>query len=343
MNNTPIRCVVFGFGHIGRRHVSILMTHKSLELVAIADLRPSLKDLDVYPDGIPFFTSASDLLQSEVQADAAIIALPNGLHTDIAIQCLQKGWHVLIEKPMGLRAADCQAVLDMSARMNKQVFVVKQNRYSPQVKWLKDLVSSGKLGQISVLQINCYWNRDDRYYKQEGNTWRGTADLDGGVLFTQFSHFIDILYWIFGEVRVLHASMANRTHAETTPFPDSGSVQFLLSDGGLGSLQFTTSVWDRNLESSITVIGEKGSVKLGGQYMDSVNFCHVENYEMPDLAPANPPNDYGGYSGSAANHFYVLDNMVNTLRGTGQAATNGQEGLVVVRIIEEMIQAAVEK
>src|SRR5690606_10018618 len=136
-------------------------------------------------------------------------------------------------------------------------------------------------------------NRDARYYKP--GTWKGTADLDGGTLFTQFSHFVDIMYWLFGDITDIQGRFADFNHQDLTAFEDSGLVNFRFLRGGLGCLNYSTSVWDRNLESSITVIGSKGSVKIGGQYMDQVEVCHVQDYAMPPLPPTNPATDFGAY------------------------------------------------
>jgi predicted dehydrogenase len=185
-----------------------------------------------------------------------------------------------------------------------------------------------------MVQVNCYWNRDDRYYKQ-GN-WKGTADLDGGTLFTQFSHFIDIMYWVFGDITDIQARFDDFTHQHSTAFEDSGMVNFRFVNGGMGTLNYSTAVWDKNMESSITVIGSKGSVKVGGQYMNEVEYCHIDGYVMPTLGPVNPANDYGPYKGSAANHHYIIENVIDTLMGRTSITTNALEGLKVVEIIERI-------
>ena len=158
----------------------------------------------------------------------------------------------------------------------------------------------------------------------------------GGTLFTQFSHFIDLLYWVFGDITDIKASFSSFNHQQLTEFEDSGVINFRFVKGGIGSINFSTSVWDKNLESSMTVIGSNGSVKVGGQYMDKVEYCHIKGYEMPELKPTNPPNDYGPYKGSAANHHYVIQNVVDVLNGKATITTNALEGLKVVDIIERI-------
>jgi UDP-N-acetyl-2-amino-2-deoxyglucuronate dehydrogenase len=222
--------------------------------------------------------------------------------------------------------------------VHRHVFAVMQNRYSPPSVWIKEMVDSGKLGKIYLVQLNCYWNRDDRYYKQD--SWHGKKDLDGGTLFTQFSHFIDIMYWLFGDIENINARLSDFNHQQLTEFEDSGVVTFDFVNGGMGCLNFSTSVWDKNLESSMTIIAENGSVKIGGQYMDKVEYCHVKNYSMPNLEPTNPGNDYGAYKGSAQNHHYVIDNVVDVLKGRASITTNALEGLKVVEMIERIYNSS---
>jgi predicted dehydrogenase len=185
-----------------------------------------------------------------------------------------------------------------------------------------------------MVKLDCFWNRDSRYYKKDG--WHGDACLDGGTLFTQFSHFIDIMYWLFGDITNIRGNFADFNHKDLTDFEDTGFVIFDFIKGGLGSLNYSTAVWDTNLESSITIIGSKGTVKVAGQYMNEVVYCHVDGYEMPELAPSNPPNDYGLYKGSAQNHHYVIENVVDALNGSKTITTNVLEGLKVVDIIERI-------
>jgi predicted dehydrogenase len=276
------------------------------------------------------------MLAAHPEADVVCICSPNGLHARHALLALENRHHVVIEKPMGLTKAACEEVLFKSLQMSRQVFCVMQNRYSPTSVWLKEIVAAKVLGTLCMVQVNCYWNRDDRYYGR--SDWKGLTDMDGGPLFTQFSHFMDIMYWLFGDITDVTSKFANFNHHHNTDFEDSGFVNFRFINGGMGTFNYSTSVWDKNFESSITIVGEKGSVKVGGQYMEQVEYCHIENYEMPVLPPANPPNDYGPYKGSAANHHYIFENVVDTLKGKSTITTNALEGLKIVDIIERVYQ-----
>lgn len=329
-----IRFAVVGSGHIGKRHATMIQQNPESKLIAMADVNTALAgDIESTFD-VPFFTSIEELLASGLEFDVVNICTPNNFHAPQAILALEAGKHVVVEKPMALSKADCEDVIYKSLQAGKLVFCVMQNRYSPPSVWLKEVLSQKKLGEIFHVQINCFWNRDSRYYKAGG--WKGNKVNDGGTLFTQFSHFIDIMFWLFGDITNINARFYDFNHKELTEFEDSGMAQFDFIKGGTGSLNFSTSVFDSNLESSMTIIGEKGSIKVGGQYMNEVQYCHIQDYTMPELPPSLPPNDYGHYKGSAANHHFVIENVVSTLKGRTVATTNALEGLKVVEIIEKI-------
>ena len=338
---SKIKFAVIGCGHIGKRHASMILGNSNFELVALCDIKKREElGLENYPQA-QFFISIEALIQSGIEVDAVAIASPNGYHEKQALQVLENNWHVVIEKPMALTKAGCEQIIFKALQKHKQVFCVMQNRYSPPSVWLKDILEAGILGKIFMVQINCYWNRDDRYYKLDSKTgkptsWHGTKDLDGGTLFTQFSHFIDLMYWYFGDVTNINARLNDFIHHNSNDFEDSGFVTFDFVEGGMGNLNYSTAVWDKNLESSITIVAENGAVKVGGQYMNEVEYCHIKDYVMPVLAESNPPNDYGQYMGSAANHHYVYKNIANVIGGTDSISTNALEGMKVVDIIKRI-------
>lgn len=330
-----IKFAVVGQGHIGKRHAEMIRRNPDAELVAVCDILPK-EQLGLENVEVPFFSSIDDLLNSNIAIDVVNICTPNGFHAEYALKALEKKHNVVLEKPIALTKHDAEQIVFKSLQVSRHVFCVMQNRYSPPSAWLKQIVTEGRLGKIYMVQLNCYWNRDDRYYKP-GN-WHGTADLDGGTLFTQFSHFIDIMYWLFGDISNIQGNFQDFSHQDLTDFEDSGVVTFDFVNGGMGSLNYSTSVWDTNLESSIIIIGEKGTVKVAGQYMNEVAYCHIKDYEMPTLAPSNPPNDYGAYKGSAQNHHLVIQNVVEKLQEKTSITTNVLEGLKVIDIIERIYQ-----
>ncbi len=329
----PIKFAVIGQGHIGKRHAEMVRRNPDTELAAVCDILPK-EQLGLSELNEPFYTSVDELLSAHPEVEVVNVCTPNGLHAAHALKALAAGRHVVVEKPMALSRRDCEQIIHTALDKQKQVFCVMQNRYSPPSVWMKEVVEQKIIGDVYMVQLNCYWNRDARYYK--AGSWKGVQELDGGTLFTQFSHWIDLLYWLFGDIDNIQARFADFNHASLTEFEDSGFVSFKFVNGGMGSINFSTAVWDTNLESSITVVGSKGSVKVGGQYMDKVEYCHIDGYTLPELAPTNPANDYGAYKGSANNHHFVIQNVVDALRGKTSITTNALEGLKVVDMIERI-------
>lgn len=330
--NEHIKFAVVGAGHIGLRHAEMIMRHQEATLTAICD--PAIETMTGLSGDVRQFSSVEEMLEDSSGIDVVSVCSPNGLHASHALMALDQLKHVVIEKPMALHRSDCENIIHKALQVNRQVFCVMQNRYSPPSIWIKQVLDENLLGKIFMVHINCYWNRDERYYAR--SKWKGSIDLDGGTLFTQFSHFIDIMYWLFGDITNIQARFRDFNHHDQTAFEDSGVVQFDFAKGGSGSINFSTSIWNENFESSLTIIGEQGTVKLGGQYMNEVQYCNIKDYKIPQLAPGNPANDYGGYKGSAANHAYIIENVVDTLKGRTNITTNALEGMKVVEIIERI-------
>lgn len=328
-----IRFAVAGQGHIGKRHAEMILRNPQSELAAVCDIRTPEECKVSYPD-IPFYQSLGELLEKENNLDVLNICTPNGLHAEMALQALDKGLHVVVEKPMALSKSDAEKIVYKSLEKHKNVFCVMQNRYSPPSVWLKSVVEEKLLGKLFHVQINCYWNRDERYYTRQN--WHGDGKLDGGTLFTQFSHFIDIMYWLFGDIKNISGQFMDFTHQKLTDFEDTGIVNFSFVNEGIGTLNYSTAIFHENLESSMTIIGEKGTIKVAGQYMNEVVYCNIKDYQMPELEASAPPNDYGLYKGSAQNHHLVIQNVADTLSGRTPISTNALEGLKVVDIIERI-------
>jgi len=284
---TKIKFGVIGQGHIGKRHAEMIRRNQHCELLAVCDIAAK-ENLELENLKEKFYQSMDELLSAHPDIEVVNVCTPNGLHAEHALKVLELNKHVVVEKPMALTKADCEKVIYSALHHHKTVFCVMQNRYSPPSVWLKEVIQSKTLGDIYMVQLNCYWNRDDRYYKKDN--WKGTQHLDGGTLFTQFSHWIDIMYWLFGDIKNIQAKFADFNHQHSTDFEDSGFVSFDFINGGMGSINYSTAVWDKNLESSLTIIGSNGSIKVGGQYMDQVDVCHIKDYIMPELKQTNPAN-----------------------------------------------------
>lgn len=318
---------IIGMGRIGNRHAEEIIRHPGLNLIGFFDINPKAKRPKTYA-----FPSISDFL-NERDLEVVHVCTPNGTHFSIAKQCLSAGKSVVIEKPVTLLHSEAEELEILAKNQGLHIFCVMQNRYSPVSVWLKEVIDNQYLGELFSVHVDCAWNRDDRYYC--GDSWHGSLDLDGGPLYTQFSHFVDMLYWLFGELTIQDARFFNHNHPNTE-FEDSGSFQFETEAVKQGSFHYTTSVWDKNFKSSIQLIGEKGSIEISGQYMNEVRYCHIENYEMPTLSPAPPPNLYQGYEGSASNHVHVIHNVWETLNEKSHPNTPIHEGKMVTKAIENV-------
>ncbi len=326
---------IVGFGFIGKKHADLIVKHPFSHLFAIADDDDQKKhEADSF--FVPFYNSLETLLK-ESKPDIVNICTPNGLHEEQTRLALEAGCHVICEKPIGLNYKKGVELLELAKKQQKNLYCMLQNRYSPPSIWLKNLINSNVLGEIYYIQINCFWNRDKRYYTS--GSWRGSLELDGGPLYTQFSHFIDILFWIFGSYESIDfANLWNFNHQNLTQFEDSGTITFTLKGNIKVNFQYSTSVWQQNLESSITVLAEKGSIKIGGQYMNEVLNCNIENYEMPDIQASDPPNNYGAYVGSASNHGFIIHEMVDNVINDKLDYSNATQALESIRFIEEVYQ-----
>jgi len=332
--NKQIRFAVAGFGNIGKRHAEEIAAHKDALLVAIVetDTLAAAKAKELYD--IPVYDGIKDLLDNQHEIDVINICTPNGLHIPMALAGIESGMNVTVEKPMGLSKKDCDTLITLAKENNKQVFCVLQNRYSPPSQLINKVILKNRLGKIYWVSVNCYWNRDERYYTP--NSWRGTKDLDGGPLYTQFSHFIDLLYWNFGPLKNIHARFYNNNHQYLNGIEDTGTFSFEFERGGAGVFTYSTALHDSNLESSITIIGKKGTIKAGGQYMEKIDYFNVEGMDQPRLEASMPPNDYGQFKGSAANHAFVIDNIVKALKGEAYDMASAEDAAASVGIIEEV-------
>jgi len=289
------------------------------------------------------YASISTLLEHEHEIDVVVIATPNGLHAQQSIESLKYGKHVLCEKPMAIRSTDAESMIKAAKSSEKHLVVVKQNRYNPPIQELKRLLDEGKLGKVLSVQINAFWNRTAEYYAQ--SPWRGTLELDGGTLYTQFSHFVDLMIWFFGDISEVKGYRSNTHHAGIIEFEDQGVIALQFESGLQGSLQYTVNAYEKNMEGSITVFGEKGTVKVGGPYLNEMTYFNVEGVEKVEGSlsavrqiemQSNRPNQYDGYQGSMSNHPMVYDDLIRLLNGESNSLASPEDGLRTVRAIEKI-------
>ena len=331
---SPYRFALIGCGRIATRHAELIAQNGTL--VATCDIiLQKAKELATPYQAQPF--KSIEVLLTNADFDIAVICTPNGLHKAHSIAALKAGKHVLCEKPMCIHSSDSSEMLEAAHNSGKKLFVVKQNRYNPPVLFLKELLVRNQLGKILSFQLNCFWNRDAVYY---ANTWKGTKELDGGILFTQFSHFIDLLYWLLGNVKVLSGVRTNAMHAKLIEFEDNGVATLQTSDGAIGTLHYTINSFEKNMEGSLTVFGEKGTVKIGGQYLNELEYFSVSGMKEPSLSTSRPSNDYGNYTGSMSNHDLVYENMLKKLKDAEHDFIEAEEAAESVEIIERIYAAS---
>jgi UDP-N-acetyl-2-amino-2-deoxyglucuronate dehydrogenase len=324
------RFAIVGCGRIAQRHAEQIAKVGHLKAVCDIDFdKASALGAQYHAKA---YSSLGDLLHNETDIDFVTICTPNGLHAAHAIEAMNAGKHVLCEKPLAINVTDARRMIDASQLHHRKLFVVKQNRYNPPVVHVKKLIQAGKLGRIFSFQMNCFWNRPQTYYT---NSWKGSKDLDGGTLFTQFSHFIDLLYWLLGDVESVKSTIKNLAH-HYIEIEDTGMVIFEMKSGAIGSMNYSVNSFEKNMEGSITILGEKGTVKIGGQYLNTLEYQCIEGENMHTNFITKSANDYGFYQGSMSNHDIVYTELMEALKNPEHDMANAYDGLKTVEIIEKI-------
>ena len=329
----PIFALI-GCGRIAERHAKQIARTGILKAVADIVFEKAEVLGNLY-NATPY-ASIEALLQAEPAVEIICICTPNGLHAIHAIKALEAGKNVLCEKPLSISTSDALEILDTSERLHKRLFVVKQNRYNPPVEAVKSILKDDSLGKISSFQINCFWNRPEEYYN---NTWKGSKKMDGGTLYTQFSHFIDLLYWFLGDVKEVKSVTRNFQHPSIET-EDAGIILFEMKSGTIGSMNYNVNAFQKNMEGSFTIFGEKGTIKIGGQYLNTLEYQNIEGREININEAGNSANDYGYYQGSMSNHDKVYDHLINALNGIDSEFASAFDGMKSVEIIEMIYKNA---
>jgi len=327
---------IIGCGRIAQRHAQHASNIGNLIAVCDTDLKKA-EELGV-AHSAKTFSSIDTMLAEAKDIDLVAICTPNGMHAEHTIKALQAGYHVLCEKPMAININDCANMIKAAETANRRLFIVKQNRYNPPVDAVKKAIEAGKFGKIQSIQLTCFWNRNENYYK---NSWKGTKDLDGGTLYTQFSHFIDLLYWMFGDIKKANGYIGNFAHQGIIEFEDAGTISVIFHSGAIGTINYSVNSTNKNMEGSLTIFGDKGTLKIGGQYLNELEYQEFsDGYSITGLPAGNPPNSYGEYKGSMSNHDRVYQNVEDVLLHNGSMTTGGFEGLKTVEIIEKIYDSA---
>ena len=330
-----LKFAIVGCGRIAQRHAEHINNLGILVAVCDIELKKAISLATQYNANT--YQSIEDLLFNETSIDVVAICTPNGLHALHSIQALNAGFNVMVEKPMAITVKDCEEMIAAAERNNKLLFAIKQNRFNPPVAAVKQAIDKGILGKIYNIQLSCFWNRDAAYYQ---NSWKGTIDLDGGTLFTQFSHFIDLLYWMNGDVDKAYTITGNFAHKGIIQFEDTGVVALQFCNGSIGTINYSVNSHGKNMEGSLTIFAENGTVKIGGQYLNELEYQSIEGYEIKDLPKGNTANNYGTYTGSMSNHDKVYQNVIDVLQNGAAMTTNSFDALKTVEIIHKIYSSS---
>ena len=327
---SALRFAIIGCGKIAPRHAA--EAARQGQLVAVCDIVKERADELAAAYSATAYYSISDLLQNEKELNIIAICTPNGLHAIHSIQALQNGAHVLCEKPLCISTNDAQEMMETAARQQRKLFVVKSTRYNPALAALKKLLQQDQLGKIYSFQLNCFWNRPASYYQ---DSWKGDSQLDGGTLYTQFSHYIDAMLWLLGDIKEVKGFRQNAAHSDSIDFEDSGVVALLMQSGVMGGLNWTVNTYRKNMEVSLSLIAEKGSIRIAGEYMNKIEYQLTEatGISVDEIGQAN---DYGSYKGSMSNHDKVYENLVKALKDDEHPFTSAADGLKTVEAIERI-------
>lgn len=330
--NSPLRFAIIGCGKIAPRHSA--EASKQGQLTAVCDIVKERADSLAKSSGAHPYYSIDELLQKE-KVDVVAVCTPNGLHAEHSIKALKAGCHVLCEKPLSISSQDALQMICVAKEAGKKLFVVKSTRYNPALAALKNSIDEKKLGAIYSFQLNCFWNRPAAYYK---DSWKGNGLLDGGTLYTQFSHYIDALLWILGDVKEVTGIRKNFAHKGIIEFEDSGVAAIEMANGTIGSLNWSVNTFQKNMEVSLSIIAEKGSIHIGGEYMNKIGYQLSDGFELSIPTEGNA-NDYGFYKGSMSNHDKIYENLVKALDNHDHPFTSAADGLRTVEAIEKIYKS----
>ncbi|CCW30373.1 Myo-inositol 2-dehydrogenase [Xenorhabdus nematophila F1] len=326
IKDRKIKFALVGCGRISKNHFDSLAAHKdNAELVAICDTDNAALHAAVEKTGVQGFNNLHNMLDN-ISADIIILTTPSGLHPEQAIACLEKGFHVITEKPMATRLSDGERMVKAADKVGKRLFVVKQNRLNATLQLLKRAVEEKRFGQINMVHLNVFWTRPQDYYDQAA--WRGTWEFDGGAFMNQASHYVDLLEWLIGPVKDIQAMMSTHLDIEAE---DTGVLNIKWRNGALGSMAVTMCTYPKNLEGSITILGEKGSARVGGLAVNEIqewNFADEKDYDQ-QVKDAN----YETTSVYGFGHPLYYKNVIDVMRGEAESMTDGREGLKSLELL----------
>lgn len=327
IKDRKVRFALAGCGRIAKNHFAALREHhERAELVGVCDVVPEVLDAAAKETGARPYGSLTDML-AKSDADIVVLTTPSGLHPEQAMQVAASRRHVMTEKPMATRWHDGVQMVKACDEAGVRLFVVKQNRKNATLQLVRNAIEKGRFGRIYMVNINVFWTRPQAYY--DSAAWRGTWEFDGGAFMNQASHYIDLLDWLIGPIESVQAYTA--TLDRNIEVEDSGVMSVRWRSGALGSVNVTMLTYPRNMEGSITILGEKGSVRVGGVAVNEIQ--HWEFLESdPDDERVSAAN-YETTSVYGFGHPLYYDNVINVLRGVGKPETDGREGLKSLEVL----------
>jgi UDP-N-acetyl-2-amino-2-deoxyglucuronate dehydrogenase len=327
IKDRAIRFALVGCGRISKNHIESIAAHAAdAKLVAVCDSKPEALAAAVALTGAAGFATLEALLAG-CDADIVVLATPSGLHPQQAIAIAAAGRHVLSEKPMATKLDEGIAMVRACRDAGVKLFVVKQNRLNATVQRVREAIQQGRFGRIFLSTVNVFWTRPQSYY--DASPWRGRWDLDGGAFMNQASHYVDLLDWLVGPVDSVHAYTA--TLDRDIEAEDTGVMSVRLRHGGLASVNVTMLTYPQNLEGSITILGEKGTVKIGGTAVNKIEHWQFADERPEDALVLSANYESAGVYGLG--HPLYYDNVIKTLRGTANAQVDGYEGLRSLEIL----------
>ena len=334
ITDRKVRFALAGCGRIAANHFESIAQHADrAELVAVCDSDPAALAAATTRTGAQGFAHYPQML-AEVDADCVVLATPSGLHARQVIEAAQAGRHVMTEKPMATRWADGLAMVKACDEARVRLFVVKQNRRNRTLQLLREAITAGRFGRIYMVTVNVFWSRPQSYY--DSAPWRGTWEFDGGAFMNQASHYIDLLDWMVGPVESVMAYTG--TLARHIEVEDTGVAALKWRNGAMGSVNVTMLTHPKNYEGSITILGEKGTVRIGGVAVNKIE--HWE-FETPHAMDAQLDDaSYQTTSVYGFGHPLYYDNVIRTLRDECEPETDGREGLKSLELLIAMYRSA---
>jgi predicted dehydrogenase len=315
---------IIGCGRIAQRHAEQI--NRVGELIAVCDLEISKAELLANQFNAKSYMSVDEMLKCEPTIEIVSVCSPNYLHKEHTILALNAEKDVLCEKPLAIKVSDAEDMIEAAKKNNRKLYVVKSSRFNYYVKKIKELIENNTLGKIYTYNLNMVWNRPISYFQ---NSWKGTIEKDGGILFTQFSHYIDALIWLLGDVDSFSGFRSNRSDKKIES-EDSGAIALKMKSGVIGTMHYTINAFEKNQEISLNIIAENATIKIGGEFMHQIiyqnpdNIFHLEN-EMESKV-----------SSSMSNHEVIYDNLILAINNSSSSLPSADSAIKCIQLIENI-------